>query len=71
MIFATLACLLVVSVVLLVILVKDKRKITVFQKNNEECKVAIQQLEIEKAKLQGELQVLKIIKNSRKIYKMK
>ena len=59
MIFATLACLLVVSVVLLVLLVKDKRKIAVFQKNNEECKVAIQQLEIEKAKLQGELQVLK------------
>ena len=59
MIFATLACLLVVSVVLLVILVKDKRKIAVFQRNNEEYKVAIQQLEIEKAKLQGELQVLK------------
>ena len=52
MIFATLACLLVVSVVLLVLLVKDKRKIAVFQKNNEEYKVAIQQLEIEKAKFE-------------------
>ena len=59
MIFFTLACLSLIILVLILFLVNDKRKIAVFQRNNEEYKVAIQQLEIEKAKLQGELQSLK------------